>query len=399
MPHCAYIHYLRPEIPIYCSEASKLIMQTFQDTGSGEQYINFTENFRIYENKKGGMSRAKSNKNSDEILRDIRIIQDSKKFKIDSIEVEPYQIDHSLPGVFGFVINTSDSSVAYTADIRFHGRRKSQSEKFVQKCHDADLDHILCEGTRINKIGSKTEYDVENDVEKVINSTKNLVVCTYPIRDLDRFLSFYNAAKKTGRYLVIDLKQAYLLKLFKSSNNYNNEYPKPTDKQIKIFFPRKSWGLITKNHSEWTRKQIEQDYDCWEREFLDYKNVLTCTDVSKKQKDLMFYCNDFQLSNLIDVKPSEGSSYIRSSTEPFNEEMELDQERVQEWLIHFGLLCKESSWNVTHVSGHGDADQISNVITGANSKNLFPIHTTHPDQYKKFCDNITMTKKEVRYSL
>ena len=31
--HCAYIHYLRPEIPIYCSDASKLIMQGFQDMG------------------------------------------------------------------------------------------------------------------------------------------------------------------------------------------------------------------------------------------------------------------------------------------------------------------------------------------------------------------------------
>ncbi|MBM3896855.1 MAG: MBL fold metallo-hydrolase, partial [Thaumarchaeota archaeon] len=26
--HAAYIHYLRPEIPIYCTEATKLIMQT-----------------------------------------------------------------------------------------------------------------------------------------------------------------------------------------------------------------------------------------------------------------------------------------------------------------------------------------------------------------------------------
>lgn len=27
--HAAYIHYLRPDIPIYCSEATKLIMQAF----------------------------------------------------------------------------------------------------------------------------------------------------------------------------------------------------------------------------------------------------------------------------------------------------------------------------------------------------------------------------------
>ena len=31
--HGAYIHYLRPDIPLYCSEATKLIIQALQDTG------------------------------------------------------------------------------------------------------------------------------------------------------------------------------------------------------------------------------------------------------------------------------------------------------------------------------------------------------------------------------
>ena len=34
--HCAYIRYLRPDIPIYCSEESKLIMQNFDETGGAE---------------------------------------------------------------------------------------------------------------------------------------------------------------------------------------------------------------------------------------------------------------------------------------------------------------------------------------------------------------------------
>ncbi len=38
----------------------------------------------------------------------------------------------------------------------------------------------------------------------------------------------------------------------------------------------------------------------------------------------MFYCNYFQLNELIDVEPANGSVYIRSVTEPFDEEMELD---------------------------------------------------------------------------
>jgi len=95
---------------------------------------------------------------------------------------------------------------------------------------------ILCEGTRVAETQSKTEYDVESDSTKIINDTKELVVCGYPIRDLDRLMSFYLAAKNSGRYLVIDLKQAYLLKLFASSTYFNKLYPPPTDKKLKFSF-------------------------------------------------------------------------------------------------------------------------------------------------------------------
>ncbi|WP_158385661.1 hypothetical protein [Candidatus Nitrososphaera evergladensis] len=54
----------------------------------------------------------------------------------------------------------------------------------------------------------------------------------------------------------------------------------------------------------------------------------------------------------------EGSSYIRSSTEPFDQEMRLDEKRVKLWLQHFSLLTLKKQWNHTHVSGHGDGTQI-----------------------------------------
>lgn len=387
--HCAYIHYLRPEIPIYCTEATKLIMQALQETGSGDEYLTYKESFRIYENEKGRMSRAKSDKNREIIERTTSIITPYKKFSIDSIEVEPIPVDHSLPGVCGFVIHTSKGSVGYTADLRFHGRRKSETEKFVEKCASSDLDHILCEGTRIDEPTSTTEFQVEKDIEDIVNSTKNLVVTSYPTRDLDRLLSFYNAAKETGRYLAIDLKQAYLLKLFASSQSYGKIYPKIDDPLIKIYVSRKSWGLVDKDREYWTDKIILEDYDSWEREFVGMSNSIDYRDVSSKQKDYMFYCSDFKLQELIDVRPAEDSSYIRSSTEPFDNEMRLDQERIRRWLVHFGLLSKDEGWNITHVSGHGSRDQIKHVVQETKAKNLIPIHTTHEEYFNKWHDSVT----------
>ena len=386
--HAAYIHYLRPEIPIYCTEATKLIMKTFQDTGSGDEYIKYKENFRIYENDKGEMSRAKKDKNRDIIERDIRIVIPYKEFNIDSIKVEPIPVDHSLPGVCGYVIHTSKGSIAYTADIRFHGRRKNESEKFVEKCASSDLDHLLCEGTRINEATSTTEFEVEKDIGDIINATKGLVTVSYPTRDLDRLLSFYNAAKKANRFLAIDLKQAYLLKLFQESESCRGIYPRLDDNTIKIYIPRKDWGLVDKNSEYWTEKQIQADYDMWEREFLDYENSIDYRNIQKKQRDYVFYCSDYKLQELIDVRPEDGSSYVRSSTEPFNDEMHIDHARIKRWLVHFGLLKSEDNWNVTHVSGHGSRDQIRHIVQETKTKKIIPIHTVHEDYFKQWHSNV-----------
>lgn len=391
--HGAYIHYLRPDIPIYCTEATKLILQVFQDTGSGEEYIKYKENFKIYKNKDGEMSRARRDDQREVIERPYNIIQSSKKFNIDSIEVEPLAVDHSIPGVAGFIIHTSKGSIGYTADLRYHGRRKSDTEKFVDRCGSSELDYLLCEGTRISEIYSKTEYEVEGDVNEVVGRTKKLVVCTYPTRDLDRLLSFYNAARNCNRDLVIDLKQAYLLKLFYQSEKWSHLYPKPEDAHIKIFIPRSSWGLVGKDVAEyWTEKQLMEDYDKWQREFLDYGNAVDYQDVSAKQHDFIFYCNDYQLQNLIDVRPEEGSSYIRSSTEPFDQEMRLDESRVSNWLEHFGLITSKKQWNHTHVSGHGDGTQIKQVIEGTKSKKLVPIHTVNEKYHKKWHKDVIKVK-------
>jgi ribonuclease J len=345
--HAAYIHYLRPEIPIYCSEATKLIMQGFQDTGSAEEYIIFKENFKLNRKENGEVTRARASDNK--LVRKINTFTELKKFSIDSIEVEPIYVDHSLPGVCGFIFHTSMGSIGYTADIRLHGRRESNTNDFIEKCGKSDLDIT---------------------------------------RDLDRLLSFYNASKESNRELVIDLKQAYILKLFDQSEYLKGIYPSPRDSKIKIYIPRKSWGLIDKDINIWTRKVLLGDYDNWADEFVDYENAIDHRNVSFNQDGLVFYCSDFQLQELIDVKPKENSAYVRSSTEPFDEDMRLDQERVKRWLLHFGLIKKEEEWNHIHVSGHGSGDEIKKIIEGSQSKILIPIHTQHEEYHKRWHPNV-----------
>jgi len=98
--HGAYIHYLRPDIPVYCSEATKLIMQALQDTGSTEEYITCGENFRVYKNKKGELSRCKGE--DYQIPRNIEIFQDSKPFSMSEDYDRKRLIVHKNKQVWGW---------------------------------------------------------------------------------------------------------------------------------------------------------------------------------------------------------------------------------------------------------------------------------------------------------
>lgn len=46
---------------------------------------------------------------------------------------------------------------------------------------------IMC---GIREFLSITEFEMESDVKRIVSKTKELVVCSFPTRDLDRLLSF-----------------------------------------------------------------------------------------------------------------------------------------------------------------------------------------------------------------
>ncbi len=85
---------------------------------------------------------------------------------------------------------------------------------------------------------------------------------------------------------------------------------------------------------------------------------------------MMFSCNYFQLKELIDIRPEAGSQYIRPTTGPFDEEMEISDRRAVIWLVHFGLVSKKGQLSRSHAS---DSTQIKKVIEDAKAKKLVPL--------------------------
>jgi ribonuclease J len=99
----------------------------------------------------------------------------------------------------------------------------------------------------------------------------------------------------------------------------------------------------------------------------------------------MFFATNFDLKELIDLKPAEGSVYIKSVCEPFDIEMEIDWQRIENWIKHFGMDI-----NSTHVSGHASGLQLKEFVEQVNAKNVIPVHTENAKAFESWSKNVTI---------
>lgn len=365
--HAQYLHFLRNDIPIYSTKPTKIILQALEEIGSNtfSDLITTVETFQFRQNKKGGMSRV-DRRDIDYVKeRPFNIMEPYQRYKIKDLEVEMLPVDHSLPGACAFIIYSDEGNLVYTGDLRFHGNNKHLTEEFVKRAKASKPKWLLSEGTNIDDDKMVTEKNVQEQITRFIKDAKGLAFVEHPIRDLDRVISVFNSAKANKREFVVTLKLAYFIEALQ-------EYCPFKLDAVKILIPPKSWGLICKKVD---CKLIEEDYKEWERTYINRKNAITYQELQKNPIKYVVSMNFFEINNLLDIKPKD-AIWIKSSCEPFCDEMEIDEKRKRNWLNHFNI--KEY---FAHASGHASGKEIKAMIKDINAKQLIPIHTQHPEMF------------------
>jgi ribonuclease J len=360
--HSAYVSLLDERIPISCSEVSLCYAKAMLEAGHRSMET------EVYNFKK----RPLINPKCATTPRVFNTRETEKPFKIGSIEVRPFAVDHSVPGAMAFVIHTSDTTLAYSGDLRLHGIRGDLTQRFVDEAANEGVDIMLCEGTRIHEEESGSEKLVEEDANRVISECKHLVVADFAYKDLDRFTTFYKVAKDNGRKIVISKRHAYLLRELQNISALKKSIPDVDDENVLIYVDSRKTGRFEKS-----------DYDDWEREFVDMANSVRADWVHGNQAEALVCLSFWDVNELIDIVPNPGSIYVHSISEPHNEEDVIDEQRLNHWIDFFGL--KKHHF---HCSGHADGKEIREIVQTINPKELIPIHTQHPELFEKIHENV-----------
>lgn len=139
----------------------------------------------------------------DEVMPDnITRYYNGQSFGVGNIKITPFLCDHSAYDSYMLLFEAGGTSILYTGDFRFHGRK--DKEKLLAALPKS-VDVLIHEGTNIGKNScTMTEAELENKAVEIMKSTDGPVFVLQSGTNIDRLVSIYRASKRIGRITYMD---------------------------------------------------------------------------------------------------------------------------------------------------------------------------------------------------
>ncbi len=307
---------------------------------------------------------------------------------IPGLQLRHYPVDHSLFGATAYAIETEAGWVGYTGDLRFHGARANLSWKFADAMAELRPVALLCEGTRLTEENETTEAEVYGHcLEAVRRFDGHLVVADFAPRNVERLLAFVAIATETGRRLLLQPKDAYLLRAMHLAD------PSTPDVMSHTHV-----GLYA------DPKAREQS---WEEHVRDRYRSSTVgpRDVAAHPGEYLLAFSLTDVSDMLDLQlimgDRPGGAYIFSNSRAYDDEQMVDLVRLWNWTAHLGLeliglkpvtradrgkpveLVPDPGY---HASGHAGAGDLAELVRRVQPRRLIPVHTEMPGAWARLLD-------------
>jgi ribonuclease J len=135
----------------------------------------------------------------------------SRPFGIGPFTITPILTDHSAFDAYMLLVEGAGKRILYTGDFRRHGRKSVLIDRMMAN-PPPDIDVLVTEGTNLGQDKPiTTEDELELEFVELFKRTKSRVFVAWSAQNIDRTVTLYRAAKRTGRTLVIDLYTADVL--------------------------------------------------------------------------------------------------------------------------------------------------------------------------------------------
>jgi len=216
-------------------------------------------------------------------------------------------------------------------------------------------DALITEATNIDDAKLSTEAEVVEKIDRIVSATTGLILAGFNLNDIDRLRTFYNVAKNNNRQLAISMKQAWLV------HNLRD------DKHLNLF-------CLDDPNILMFQREKETSY-AWEEVLKkQYPNRVTKSSyINLHQGEVILVASLYDMNEMVIIQPKPGSVYILSQSEPFNEEAEINYDKLLNWLEFCGIPFYQ-----VHASGHLSPHELKEFVSQIKPKKLFIVHSEKP---------------------
>ncbi|QHL92093.1 MBL fold metallo-hydrolase (plasmid) [Sphingomonas changnyeongensis] len=275
-------------------------------------------------------------------------------FRVGPFTVTPFLTDHSAFDAYMLLIECSGTRLLYTGDFRTHGRKAKLVEVTLKKLAGT-VDVLLMEGTNLGTAKPViTERELEHRFADVAGRTRGQVFVQWSAQNIDRTVTLYRAALRSGRELVIDLYAADVLNRVAQDTNI----PRPGrdfDKLRVLILPSGQRLFHRAGRSAEADRMARQPYAISRRRLVGRPSIIML-------RDSMF--PDFERAG-ITFEPDD--TYVFSN-----------------WKGYLDPNAPQSGWNRAtangartlhlHTSGHASARELERFAAQLNPRWLVPVH-------------------------
>lgn len=294
-----------------------------------------------------------------------RVMTEGKPVRLGSFRVTALPVDHSVYGAAAFLLEAEGKRVLYTGDLRWHGQKPGMSRALTRIAANPCLDALIIEGTRLGARATEdnvSERAVEDQLLTDFHDAPGLVLAMYSPLNVDRFVTFYRAAKRARRTLVVDPYQAFVLHLI----HRQTKVPTPASAaDLRVLIPPNFANGYAGRRLRRTR---------WYQSLPNHTTSLEAVVADPKRFVLLFRpsmtawaCPDGLFPNATAVF-SYWPGYLREPR-----------------LIDFARQVKASGGTLLqrHASGHAHSEDLRRFVETIRPKLLIPVHTEAPEVWAR----------------
>ena len=298
-----------------------------------------------------------------------RTIAVGQPFNIGDLRITAFNVDHSTFDCLAFLIEGDDRRVLYSGDLRLHGRKPGMAEKLLKGIWGHSVDVLLMEGTNIARTGKAcvTEEDLEARIRRAVELSPGLVLAAFSPQNVDRMVSFYRAAMKSDRELVVDVYGAWVLHLVSGQSRI----PRPEARRgIRVYYPRYF-------EQSWKRKNLKKVHDKFLADRIALPEILTRPD-----HYVMLFRPSMLRMDFNGVAPAR-SHCIYSYWEGYLERDEWKNTRA-------AFAGEDHAFTTLHTSGHIFPEDAVRFIRAVGAKQVIPMHSETPERFAELLPNVRL---------